>query len=105
MNNNITVNLIDRFGSPIGDTILIGDLISLFLSNAVFIAGFLIVFIVAIAGFGMIRSAGSGNPEQLQKGKNAVTAAIIGFIIIFSVYWIVQLIEAVTGIEILDPGI
>ena len=105
MNNYIAVDLVARFNSPIGNSILIGDLVSLFLSNAVFMAGFLIVFIIAIAGFGMMRSAGSGNPEQLERGKKAVTAGIVGFIIIFSVYWIVQLVEAVTGIDIFNPGI
>ena len=101
--NKLAVDLVARFNSPIGTSIFIGDLVSIFLSNAVFFAGFLISLVIIIAGIGMIRGAGSGNPEQMERGKKAITAGIIGFVIIFSAYWIIQLVEAMTGIEILNP--
>lgn len=103
--NKIAVDLVEKFNSPIGDTILIGDIFSIILSNAVFIAGFLIVFFVVFAGIGIIRGAGEGSPEKMQTGQKAITAAVIGFIIIFATYWIIQLVEEMTGIAILSPGI
>ena len=103
--NKIAVDLIGAFNSPIGDTILIGELVTLFLRNAVFIAGFLFVFLIVLGGIGIIRGAGSGNAEDTQKGKKAITAAVIGFIVIFSAYWIIQIVEAMTDVQILSPGI
>jgi hypothetical protein len=45
----------------------------------------------------VIKSAGS---EGKGKGKDAITNALVGFIIIFSAYWIIQAIEIITGIPI-----
>ena len=50
----------------------------------------------------MVMGAGRDNPEQAAKGKQAATAAVIGFIIIFASYWIIQLIQLLTGITILQ---
>ena len=46
--------------------------------------------------------ASGGNVEQIDKGKQAISGAIIGFIIIFASFWIIQLIEKLTGIPILN---
>ncbi len=104
-NYNITVDLISSFNSPIGQTIFIGDLVSVFLSNSVFIAGFILVFLFTYAGLAVLRGAGENDPEKMSRGKHALTAAIVGFSLIFATYWIIQLIEAITDIQILNPGI
>jgi hypothetical protein len=52
----------------------------------------------------MIMGAGQDNPEAAAKGKQAATSAVIGFIIIFAAYWIIQIIETVTGLNILNFG-
>lgn len=97
------VQIGDKFGSPIGVDIGIADLISIILSNAVAIAGIIVFILFLLGGFSIIMGAGQDNPERTAKGKQAVTAAIIGFIIIFAAYWIIQIIELVTGIRILKP--
>ena len=48
--------------------------------------------------------AGEDNPEKAKKGKQAITAALIGFMIIFCSYWIIKIIEIITGVSILNPG-
>lgn len=74
-----------------------GDLISLILKAAFAISGVLILFLIVFAGFTIIASAGSNNPEGAKKGKDAATAAALGFVIIFVAYWIIRIIELITG--------
>lgn len=77
-----------------------GALISTILPNIYILAGLLLFGLLLFGGFGIIMGAGGGNPEQVGQGKKAVTAAVIGFLLIFASYWIIQIIEVLTGIEI-----
>jgi len=61
----------------------------------------IILILFVLGGIGVIAGAGGDNPERAQKGKQTITAAAIGFVIVFAAYWIVQLIEFITGISIL----
>ena len=79
----------------------IGKLVSIIVSNAMVIAGIILLFYMVFGGISMIAGAGNQNPEQVGKGRQAVTSALIGFIIVFAAYWIVQLIEVLTGVAIL----
>lgn len=81
----------------------IGEFISAILPNVYVIAG-LFLFILFIAGGFVIMTSGD-NPEKKAKGNKALTAAVIGFIIIFTSYWIIQIIEYITGVAILQPGV
>lgn len=82
----------------------VGALVSIIVSNAMVIAGIILLFLFVAGGIRMIAGAGSQNPEQIAKGRQAVTSALIGFIIVFAAYWIVQLIEGLTGLTILGIG-
>ncbi len=93
----------DSFGSPIGRTVQLADLVSIILWNAVVIAGIIMLILMIGGGIGIIVGAGRGSPEAAAKGRQAVTAAVIGFIIIFATYWIIQIVEILTGLEILNP--
>lgn len=104
MDKIAAVNIGSAFGSPIGRTVQIADLVSIFLFNALAISGIIMLFLMIGGGIGMIAGAGQGNPESAAKGRQAVTAAAIGFIIIFAAYWIIQIVETVTGLNILNPG-
>jgi len=79
----------------------IGEFISAILPNVYIIAS-LILFLLLIAGGFVIITSGD-NPEQKGKGGKAVTSAVIGFIIIFVSFWIIKLIEFITGVEIFNP--
>src|SRR5690606_27251137 len=78
----------------------LGSLISTILPNVFIISGVVLLFLLFFGGFTIITS--NGNPEQTQKGMQSLTAAIIGFVIIFSSYWIIQIIQIITGIPILN---
>ncbi len=100
----IAVNIGSEFGSPFGQNYGFGDLVSIILSNALVVAGIILLFLLIFGGISMIIGAGQDNPEQAAKGKQATTSAVIGFIIIFAAYWIIQIIETITGLNILKPG-
>ena len=99
------VNISDGFNSPFGKDRTIGDLVSLFLNGAFVLAGILVLVLFLVGGFSIIAGAGKSEPEAAQKGKNAITGAILGFVVIFAAYWIVRIIEVMTGSNfITDPG-
>lgn len=77
----------------------VGSLVSLILNIAFVVAGVSLLVFFIVAGIGMISSAGQNNPEKLEKSKQAVTSALIGFIVVFTAYWIVKLIGEVTGFK------
>lgn len=83
----------------------LGDIISNVLPNIYVLAGVILFFLMIGGGLVFIVSAGQQNPEGANKGKQAITAALIGFLIIFASYWIIEIIEVVTGVNILAPGI
>lgn len=106
MNNLLTqVDITSKFNSPFGNTKTVGDLISLFLKGAFVVSGIFILVLFLIAGFSIIQGAGNDNPEAAQKGKSAATAAVVGFIVIFGAYWIIRIIEVISGNNfITNPG-
>lgn len=81
----------------------LGKLISAILPNVYIIAGIILFILLIGGGFMFIVGAGSDNPEQAKKGRQAITAALAGFGVIFASYWIIQIIETVTGVKILNP--
>ena len=95
------VDISKNFGSPFTAKESIGQIVSIVLANSITIAGVILLFLIAFFGLGMISGAGQNDPQKKAQGKNAVTAAIIGFLIILSTYMIIQLIQLVTGIQIL----
>lgn len=99
MNYLAQIDIGKEFNSPFGVAggKTLGDLISLILKAAFAISGVLILFLIVFAGFTIIASAGSNNPEGAKKGKDAATAAALGFVIIFVAYWIIRIIELITG--------
>lgn len=79
-----------------------GDLIGVILPNLYILAGIVFFFLLIFGGLSLIMAAGNGNPQQAEKGKNAATMAVAGFLVIFVSYWIIQIIEAITGIKIFN---
>mgnify|MGYP001615724931 CR=1 FL=1 len=102
MVNYLAINIGDKFGSPLRDVADIGGLVSTIISVALTLAGIIVLTLFVLGGIGIIAAAGSDNPEGAAKGKQAVTSALIGFIIVFAAYWIIQIIENLTGITILN---
>ncbi len=84
-----------------GDLSTPGGIISKALKSFIFpIAGIILFVVLLLGGFQMLLGASSS--KGLEEGKQRVTSAIIGFIILFAAYWIAQLLELIFGIRILS---
>jgi hypothetical protein len=90
-------NLGSSFGSPIGQSITPGTLIGNLISAAIVVAGIILLFLFIGGGLSIIASAGNKDPQGAAKGKQAITYAIVGFVIVFTAYWIIRIIEIITG--------
>lgn len=62
-------------------------------------AGIILLFMLVVGGIGLMTSA--GNPDKVKAGQGKITAGLIGFLIIFISYFVVQLVELMLGIKIL----
>ncbi len=69
------------------------------------IAGIIFMFLLIFGGFSVIMGSGSQDTNKIQQGQKAIVAAVVGFIIIVGSYFIIQLIEVLTGVQILNPNI
>ncbi len=83
----------------------LGTLVNILLPNVYVLAGIFLFILLLFGGFGIIMGSSSGNPEQTARGGKAVGAALIGFLIIFLSYWIIKIIEVITGINIFESGL
>jgi uncharacterized membrane protein len=77
----------------------IGAFVSTLLPNVYIIAGIILFFLFIFGGFSIITA--SGDPEKAKQGQQALTSAIIGFVLVFASYWIIQIIEVLTGLKLL----
>ena len=75
-------------------------LVSLFLSNAIIIAGVILLFIIIFAGYGIIGAG--GNPQKVAASMKLLTYGVAGFLLIFATFFIIRIIEGITGFGILQ---
>ena len=61
------------------------------------IAGIGLLVVILSSGFTLLTSA--GDAKAMEKGKKGLTNGIVGFVIIFVAYWLVQIAGIVFGIE------
>lgn len=102
----LAVSIKDKFASPWGKEKELGELISIIVTAAIVIAGIIVLFMFVLGGISIISGAGQENPEKVAKGRQALTSAVIGFVIIFSAYWIIRVIELITEYNFITaPGI
>lgn len=80
-----------------------GDLITNILPNIFIAAGIIVLFL--IVGGGLIMIFNSGNKDAQANGQKIITGAIIGLVVLFASYWIVQIIQILTGVPILNSGL
>lgn len=98
-------NLGNRFGSPIGQSITIGQIVTIVVSGGITIAGVILIFLFIGGGIQMISSAGNDDPRGAAQGRQAVTWAVVGFVIVIAAYWIIQILESITGYAFLTNPI
>ncbi len=93
--NQLAFSLESKYGGTIGATgkATLGQLITNTLDAAIAVAGVIVVFLFITAGYQIITAAGNNDPKRHSQGTQTLTYAIIGFIIVFSSYWIIRLLE------------
>lgn len=62
------------------------------------LAGLILFLMITWGGFEVL--TGSGDSSKVTAGKQRLTAAIVGFLILFASYWMVQIMETVFGVVI-----
>jgi len=75
-----------------------GKLVNLITSNLFVIAGVIVFLMIIGAGFMFISSDSAKGKDD---SSRIITGAVVGFIVMFSAYWIVQIIQKITGADIL----
>lgn len=88
-------------GSRLTDQKYISNYVSAIVAGAISLAGVAMLFLLIFGGIGIISGAGKNDPQKLEQGKKAATSALIGFIVVLSAYWIVKLIEQITGLVLI----
>jgi len=89
-------------GGTLGGTYgSISPLISALLKNSLAIASIILLCLLIFGGIGFIMSAGSGDSKKSDQSKKTITSALIGFAVVFSAYFIIQIISFITGVDIL----
>lgn len=78
----------------------VSSFLNLLVPVAFIIAGLILLFLLIGGGFSIVASG--GNAKSVESGKNQIMSAIIGFVIIFAAYWIIQIVQAFTGVPILN---
>ena len=96
-----SVDLKDIF-QPAKSYTSIGDFVSMLLKNSLTIGGVIFLVLLIFGGFSFIVSAGSGDAKKSEQSKQTITAAVTGLVLIFASYWIIQIIEVITGVKILN---
>lgn len=90
--------------SPAGSFQTFGDLVTVIVQNAFVVAGVICFALLIFGGFGIIVGAGSGDTKRMEQGRQAMSGAVIGLILIVASVWIIQIIEKITGLPLLSPG-
>lgn len=80
-----------------GGNVTLGDILSHALEYIFYFAGIALLLMLLSSGFTFITSA--GDPKKLEKAKGALTNALVGFLILFAAFWIVQIAGIIFGIE------
>lgn len=95
--NQIQQNAFPQSTLELGAKTSVGDIVSMAIPWIFTIAGMVLLVYLIFGGLSMMMSR--GDPKQVEGAKSHITNALIGFIIIFIAYWVVQLFGLVLGLN------
>ena len=95
---NANTQLIAPGETATGDITTPGGLIAYTLPW-LFVLGGLILFVMLVWGSFEIMT-GAANAKNVESGKKRITSALIGFLILFSSYWIAQIFQTIFGLKL-----
>jgi hypothetical protein len=74
-----------------------GAVVGAFVGTIFPLAGMLLLLYLIYGGYNYLLSG--GDPKKTAKAQGIITTAILGFVIVFVSFWIVQIIGRILGIE------
>ena len=83
----------------------LGSLISVILKNSLTLVGLIMLVLLISGGVMFIIGAGSQDSKKSAQAKTVITDALIGFAVVFLAYFIIQIVETITGLNILNPSL
>lgn len=100
--NNVyaAVNIGEKFG-PAKTFDTYGSLVTVIVKNAFVLAGVVAFILIVFGGFSVIMGAGGGDSKRMEQGKQTLTMAVVGLIIVIGSYSIIQILSVVTGFSLL----
>jgi ABC-type arginine/histidine transport system permease subunit len=81
----------------------IGEIVSRLLPYLFAGAGLLLLLFLLYGGISLMLSR--GDPKAVQSAKDKITGAVVGFVIVFAAYWIVQIVATLLGLQTKVGGI
>lgn len=91
------LNKVVGLGKPGKEINTLGDIINIAIPVLFTLAGLVLLLYLLWGGFSLMLSR--GDPKAMEAAKEKLTNAVIGFVIIFVAFWLVQLLEVVFGIK------
>ena len=82
-----------------------GSLITILLKNSFTIAGLILLIFLIYGGLMFIIGAGGSDPKKAQAAQGIIVNTLIGFAIVFLSYFIIQIIQVITGLNILNSNL
>ena len=82
--------------NPTGGDITIGNVINRAIPFVFAFAGLGLLLMLLAAGFDYLTSA--GDEKKLETAKQRLTYALVGFLIIFTAFWLVQIAAKIFGL-------
>lgn len=83
----------------------LGSLISILLKNSLTVVGIILLVLLISGGLMFIIGAGNQDSKKSAQSKSMITDALIGFLVVFLAYFIIQIVETITGLHILNPNL
>lgn len=95
------INLAPPAGSGFAnlENLSFGDMVSMAIQLVLVLAAIIFFFILVIGGIKWITSG--GDKAQTETARNQITAALVGLVIVFAAWAIIQLLESFFGVDIL----
>lgn len=80
----------------LGQRQTLGTIVSILVYYLLPLAGIVLLLFLLFAGFQFMTSG--GDPKKVEQAKERLTSALVGFVIVFAAYWIVQIVGTVLGL-------
>jgi hypothetical protein len=98
-----TINLGPTEQFAVLNTVTLPNLVSVFLTILIIFAALIFFFMLVFGGIKYITSG--GDKQKAESARGMITAALIGLVIVFAAWAIVNLVQAFFNIDILTLNI